>query len=282
MRNRFTAFALILIAIISAACESSANEEQTAEVTGEAAVISETEAGFEISGTSGTDVKPETVTEKLTIEAVPTEPVTAASETKPDSEDKCEYEWQHAYAEYIDQMFFYWGLYIDDINGDDIPEAVIEVNPFGYTTILYYTENGLAELELATMSDWGSVNYIADTKQIYFSPMRGHTNGTYGYTEEYLYDWTGTEYTETLSVLRESGYWYESDGEFYEELGQAYINGEKVDNDTFEAKLAEIGEIVKGNGYFPVVDLQDENFASYAKEKLPDFKRPEFDYGQYN
>lgn len=277
MRNRFTAFALILIAIVSAACESSANEEQTTETADEVvSVISDTDAVPELFEQREPDVKSETITEELKIETVPSEPVTEASETEP--EDNCEYEWQHAYAEYIDQMFFYYGLYIDDINGDHIPEAVIEVNPLGYTTILYYTENGLAELELATISDWGSVSYLADTKQILFCPFHGHTWGTFGNEEYYLYDWTGTEYTVSSSIYRESGLYVDTEERHIEEYGQAYIDGEKVDNDTFEVKLAEFMELEQNNGYFPVVDLRDENFESYAKEKLPDFKMPEFDY----
>ena len=258
-------FVLLMICLLLCSCGG--RQEVAVEVSKSVTVSETTEALSESSAETSSARTEPVVTE-----------TEATMETEPDDECHCEYDWQHSYAEYINQLWFYYGFYIDDINGDDIPEAVISVNPLEYTIILYYTENGLAELELATMSDWGSVGYIADTKQILFSPMRGHTTGTWGYTEEYIYDWTGTEYTETLSVLRESGYLHELDGEYYEEFGQAYINGEEVDNDTFEAKMEEIRELAKGNGYFPVVYITDENFETYAKEKLPDFKMPEFNY----
>ena len=197
-------------------------------------------------------------------------------ETLPESvqEPADEYDWQHAYAEYIDRTG-YQGLYIDDINGDGIPEAVIDMNTLGYTIILYYTDNGLNELELTTMSSWGSVSYIADTKQILHCPWHGHTWGTFGYEEYYLYDWTGTEYTVSASIFREAGAYVDIPDYHVEEYGQAYINGVEVDNDTFETKLAEFKELEQNNSYFPAVNIQDENFESYVKEKLPDFKMPE-------
>ncbi|MCH5347994.1 MAG: hypothetical protein J1E40_01600 [Oscillospiraceae bacterium] len=277
MRNRFTALALILIAIASAACEGSANEEQTS---------SEATSSVLSQVSDSSDVSPVSETEAEETEAPADEPetesettdgsVTEASLTEP--EDSCEYEWQHAYAEYINDLDFYQGFYIDDINGDDIPEAVIEVNPFGYTIILYYNDNGLNELELATMSDWGSVSYLADTKQILFCPFHGHTWGTFGNEEYYLYDWTGTEYTVSASIYRESGTFVDTSDRHIEEYGKAYIDGEEVDNDTFEVRLAEFMELEQNNGYFPAVELRDESFESYAKEKLPDYIMRSDDY----
>lgn len=214
-----------------------------------------------------------------------TTPVTAETETEPADECHCEYDWQHAYAEYIDDLDYFAGLYIEDINGDDIPEAVIKrYNTYKETDstttiILYYTEDGLAELVLEPVSVWGRIYYIADTKQILFCRFYGHTQGTYGNEEYYLYDWTGTEYEVSSSIFRESGYyWYDDEGEFNEVLGQAYIDGEEVDNDAFEVRYDEFRELETANDYFHFVAITDENFESYAKEKLPDFKMPEFDY----
>ena len=213
-----------------------------------------------------------------------TTPVTSETETEPVSECHCEYDWQHAYAEYINALDYYAGLYIEDINGDDIPEAVIKrynterETDSTKTIILYYTEKGMAELVLETVSVWGRIAYIADTKQILFCPFYGHTQGTYGYEEYYLYDWTGTEYEVSSSILRESGYYWYDDKEYHEVLGQAYIDGEEVDNDVFEVRYDEFRELAAANDNFRFVTVTDENFESYAKEKLPDFKMPGFDY----
>ena len=259
---------LLVSAICLLLCACSANTAEVSQIESESITTSETTTAASAGTTEITSEESETSETK-------SETVTEISETEPAVECHCEYDWQHAYAEYINNMDYYVGLYIDDINGDDIPEAVIKRYNTYDTIVLYYTENGLAELKLETVSDWGRITYLADTKQILFSPFYGHTQGTWGYEEYYLYDWTGTEYTETFSILRESGYYYEWEGEYYEEIGQEYIDGEKVDNDTFEAKFAEIKELESANGYFPVVNTKDENFETYAKENLPDFKMPE-------
>ena len=271
MRNKFLILAFCLLL-----CSCSANTAEAPQTGSESIAATETttEASAENTTATATESQTETTT---TAELSETEPETEA-ETEPAEECHCEFDWQHAYAEYINDLNFYMGLYIDDINGDDIPEAVIKRNDTLATMILYYTENGLAEFELQPVSDWGHITYIPDTKQILFSPFYGHTYGTWGYEEYYLYDWTGTEYTETFSIFREAGAYANYVDLHIEEYGQAYINGEEVDNDTFEAKFAEIKELESANSYFPVVNIKDENFESYVKEKLPDFKMPEFNY----
>ena len=86
MRNRFTALALIFIALVSTVCESQADsEEQTAEVMDvNVSVISETN---EVQEPSEQPVKLEAVTGELTIETVPEEPVTETSVTEPEDKD---------------------------------------------------------------------------------------------------------------------------------------------------------------------------------------------------
>ncbi len=88
-------------------------------------------------------------------------------------ECRCEYSWQHAYAEYINDLEYYSGLYIGDLNGDEIPEAVIDVNTLGSVIVLYDTREGRKELNLETVSAWGSVTYIADTGQFLYFPFTG-------------------------------------------------------------------------------------------------------------
>lgn len=203
-------------------------------------------------------------------------PVESAGERAlPAGECLCEYPWQHAYAEYINSLGYYAGLYFGDINGDEIPEAVIDVNTLGSTIVLYYTESGLQELSLETVSAWGSVTYLPDTMQFLYSPFYGHTTGTWGYEEYYLYDWTGTEYVQTFSMLRESGYY--QDKEHYE-YGESHIDGEKVDNAGFEAKLAEIEKIRDENSKsLHFWYLEEEGFESKVKEILPCFEMPDWE-----
>lgn len=173
----------------------------------------------------------------------------------------CPNEWQHAYSEYLNSLdFLTGGVYLGDINGDDIPEAVVEINPYELTDILYFNDDGMQVLELWTTSVWGSVRYIPDTKQILFQSMRDHTWGTYGFTDYYLYGWNGSDFEVVSTLFRESGMYYtDEDGTEHSELGQAYIDGAEVDNDTFEARLAEIQKLEQYNSYFPVAYIYDCN-----------------------
>lgn len=194
----------------------------------------------------------------------------------------CPTEWQHQYSEYLNSLdFLKGGVYLGDINGDDIPEAVIEINPYEMTDILYFNDDGMQVLQLWTTSVWGSVRYIPDTMQILFQPMRGHTWGTYGYTEYYLYGWNGSDFEVVSTLFRESGIYYtDEDGTEHSELGQAYINGIETDNDTFEEKLAETEKLEQDNSYFPVVYIYDsdikknpdmDSVKNYIKTNFPCF-----------
>lgn len=194
----------------------------------------------------------------------------------------CESEFQHACCEYLNGLdFLAGGVYYGDINGDDKPEAVVAINPFGLTHVLYENENGIQDLELVTVSVWGEVSYAADTRQIFFTPMRGHTTGTWGYEEHYIYDWNGTDYEVTTTFFRESGYpWAAEDGTVYGDWSDGFINGEFVEHDAFDAKLAEYEKIRDESGYFPIVPIYDENYKqnptsetyiNYIKENFPCF-----------
>ncbi len=196
----------------------------------------------------------------------------------------CPNKWQHAYSEYLNGLdFLTGGVYLGDINGDDIPEAVIEINPFEMTDILYFNDSGMQKLELYTTSVWGSVRYIPDTRQILFQPMRGHTWGTYGYTEYYLYGWNGSDFEVVSTLFRESGMYYtDEDGTEHSELGQAYIDGVEVDSDTFEGKLAKYQKLEQDNSYFPVAYICDYDYnqnpdmdsvKNYIKTNFPCFNK---------
>lgn len=238
-------------------------EEKTSDDT---SVSSETSAltSSETSETETSTALPKTTfTENTETSASATEaPIEMVSSDK--IEEKvctCPNKWQHAYSEYLNGLdFLTGGVYLGDINGDDIPEAVIEINPYELTDILYFNDDGMQVLELWTTSVWGSVRYIPDTKQILFQPMRGHTWGTYGYTEYYLYGWNGSDFEVVSTLFRESGMYYiDEDGTEHAELGQAYIDGAEVDNNTFEARLAEIQKLEQDSSYFPVAYIYDSD-----------------------
>ncbi len=258
----FTAAMLILTACNNA--DTSVPEETSA--SAETVISAETSA-LTSSETSETEALPETAltenTETSASTASTTEaPIETVSSDK--IEEKvctCPNEWQHAYSEYLNGLdFLMGGVYLGDINGDDIPEAVIEINPYELTDILYFNDDGMQVLELWTTSVWGSVRYIPDTKQILFQSMRGHTWGTYGFTDYYLYGWNGSDFEVVSTLFRESGMYYiDEDETEHSELGQAYIDGAEVDNDTFEARLAEIQKLEQDNSYFPVAYIYDCN-----------------------
>lgn len=258
----FTAAMLILTACNNA--DTSVPEETSASAE---TVISAEASALTSLETSVTDALPETTltenTETSASTASATEaPIETVSSDK--IEEKvctCPNEWQHAYSEYLNGLdFLTGGVYFGDINGDDIPEAVIEINPYELTDILYFNDDGMQVLELWTTSVWGSVRYIPDTKQILFQSMRGHTWGTYGFTDYCLYGWNGSDFEVVSTLFRESGMYYtDEDGTEHSELGQAYIDGAEVDNDTFEARLAEIQKLEQDNSYFPVAYIYDCN-----------------------
>ena len=122
------------------------------------------------------------------------------------------------------------------------------------------------------MSAWGSVTYIPESGQFLYSPFYGHTTGTWGYEEYYLYDWTGTEYVQTFSMLRESGYY--QDAETFE-YGESFIDGERTDNAAFEERLAQIKELKEKNSEsLSFRWLEEEDFEEKVKEILPCFEMP--------
>lgn len=255
-KSVFTVFTAIF-ALSLAACGNPAAEEQTDALQAEVS-----EAASEQTETETTTTTTAVTTTEITTTVTETEKVCT-----------CKSEFQHACCEYLNNLDcrIGGGIYFGDINGDDMPEAVVGRNPYGFTYVLYSNENGLQILPLETLSVWGDVFYIADTKQILYSPMRGHTWGDYGYTEYHLYDWNGSDYEVTSSILRELGYYYEDEDGEHSGFGQAYIDGKEVDNDTFEVKLAEFEKLRDENNYFPIVKPDDENFESYMKENFPCF-----------
>ncbi len=233
-----------------------------------------TEAETEATTTTSAKTTSETTETETETEST----TTTAETTEAEKICTCESEFQHACCEYLNELnFFAGGIYFGDINGDDKSEAVIEINPAEFTYVLYENENGMQELPLETISDWGCVRYIADTKQILLRPFWGHTTGTWGYEEYYLYSWNGSDYEVTSSILRKAGYYEDSE---HSEFGQAYIDGEEVDNDTFEVKRAEFVKLRDENPYFPITYIFDrqqhrnpepETYINYIKENFPCF-----------
>ncbi len=263
MRRTVFLFAAIL-ALTLTSCKAAEPMAEVTETTAETTELSETASTAEQTAATTTETAPETkMTEestKATPEIITAAPMTATVEETA-AECHCPTEWQHKYSEYLNSLdFLAGGIYLGDINGDDIPEAVIEINPYEMTEILYFNDEGMQVLELDTTSVWGSVRYIPDTKQILLMPMRGHTWGTYGYEGYYLYDWNGSDFEVTSTIFRESGmYFIDEDGTEHSELGQGYIDGIAVDNGTFEDKLAEFEKLCDENSYFPVAYINDSN-----------------------
>lgn len=261
MRRTVLISAICALALTFSSCKAADNDTAVNETT---ASLSETASTAEQTAATTTETAPETeMTEestKATPEIITAAPITATVEETA-AECHCPTEWQHAYSEYLNSLdFLAGGIYLGDINGDDIPEAVIEINPYEMTDLLYFNDDGMQVLKLETTSIWGSVRYIPDTKQILLMPMRGHTWGTYGYEEYYLYDWNGSDFEVTSTIFRESGmYFIDEDGTEHSELGQGYIDGIAVDNGTFEGKLAEFEKLCDENSYFPVAYINDSN-----------------------
>lgn len=255
MKRTALFFAAALLALTLTSCKTADPTADVTDIPTEATELSETTSAEEQTETTTSETSATTVSE--------TTAATVVSETTAETatECHCPTEWQHAYSEYLNSLdFLAGGIYLGDINGDDILEAVIEINPYEMTDLLYFNDDGMQVLKLETTSIWGSVRYIPDTKQILLMPMRGHTWGTYGYEGYYLYDWNGSDFEVTSTIFRESGmYFIDEDGTEHSELGQGYIDGIAVDNGTFEDKLAEFEKLETENSYFPVAYINDSN-----------------------
>lgn len=250
---------LVLAGVMTlTACDNSNNEQ----VTESTSVTTVTETTTAMETTVETEV---TTTTEATTTA---EDTTTVSETTTLTDTlteidvcACATDWQHAYSEYLNELEYYTGVCVEDINSDGIEELIIAVNPFENTIILTCVNNTIQEFYVETMSTWGYVRYIPETKQILHCPFYGHTDGTFGNITYYLYDWNGTEYVTTFSMKRDSG----SNNEY----GQGYINDVEVDTATFNDKLLEIEQLVNDNTYFEIVETTANTYAKYINEKLP-------------
>jgi len=188
----------------------------------------------------------------------------------PISDDLTKPNWQEAYTDYLNKndLNDYYGFYIRDINSDGIPEIVIRYDEYTNSgEILYFADNKLQTLNLRVISVWGDVGYLEETNQIVFLHWYGHTTGTFGSVEFFLYDWTSDGYIETHSVIRESGYAkYDDEGKSYVEVsyGQGYINGDEVDFNEFEIALAEMHALLEKSTWFPMTDADEvEDYSDY-------------------
>lgn len=260
------------LALSLASCGAEGTETETTTESAQTAAAEVTEAETETSAeTTTTSIVTTTTTEETTTTVTETEKICT-----------CESDFQHACCEYLNELdYLTGGVYYGDINGDGKPETVVEKNNYEITHILYENDDGIQLLKLETVSCWGEVSYIADTKQIFFTPMRGHTTGTWGYEEHYIYDWNGTDYVVTTTFSRESGYPLTGDdGTVYSDWSDGYINGEFLEHDAFDAKLKEYEKLRDESGYFPIAYIFDredrpnpepETYINYIKENFPCF-----------
>lgn len=169
-----------------------------------------------------------------------------------------------AYTEHLNNMDMYiTGIYLADINDDGVPEAVVEQNFGVFTDILYMNEKGMRTLSLEAVSMWGCIVCMPEKNAVSFTPMVGHTEGTAGYIEQYLYEWDGAEYVLTTTLLGR-----ENEGVYTGE-----INGEEADSAAFEAAVKEQSYDYEENIWITgkLIRLGDEGFEDYITENFPGF-----------
>ena len=176
------------------------------------------------------------------------------------------------------------GVLIEDINGDGQDEMVVEINPYGYLYVLYIKDGELKVLECDTMSEWGGTWYDKANNRIVNQYFYGHTEGSMGAYEYYVYDWNGEDYVMTMHLECEAGYFErEADGvtrtdNFID--GQAYLNGEEISSEEFEKLHTELTQVMTAENLFDVVtsgyfeihkeaaEEQREIYNAYLAEKL--------------
>ena len=177
-----------------------------------------------------------------------------------------------------------YGVLVDDINGDGQDEMIIHTNPFGNLDILYTKDGELKIIECGVMSQWGGTWYDKVNNRIVNEYFYGHTEGTMGAYEYYVYDWNGEDYVMTMHLECEAGYFErEADGvtktdNFID--GQAYLNGEEISSEEFEKLRNELTQVMTAENLFDIIpsgytemdkvlaEEQREIYNAYLTEKL--------------
>ncbi len=224
---------------------------------------------------------------------VETEKYTYIEYEKVRVEDK----WELGEWTVIDNLFAYYlnkyteeheypphGILIEDINSDGQDEMVVHNNPYGNLEIVYIKNGEIRVVICDVMSVWGYTWYDRTNNRIVNEYFYGHTEGTLGAYEYYVYDWDGEDYILTIHLERESGYYErEADGVTRTDnfiVGQAYLNDEEITNERFEELHAELKQVMIAENAFDVVPSgffeideelkkeQEEEYNAYIREKL--------------
>ncbi len=264
--KKFAAILILAMLMISACQNKTEVLEQTSTETADIETVTAEETERPTASAEYTEESKTTQPENAADCTAETVAETESAAIPDDIED-----WRRAYIEYLnDCTFIGGGVMLDDINFDGTPEAIIAVNPIGYTVVLYYNENGLQVLDMVVT--WGIVSYEPETGRIIHVPFVGNSFGTYGHEECYIYEWNGFDYVRSFSILREAGgIYYDENGDMCGEYGQTYINGEPVSGEVYDEKIDEFFAQVGETERFPVVKTSDENFEGYMRENFPGF-----------
>lgn len=188
------------------------------------------------------------------------------------------------YSKYVEKNGLPYGVLIEDINGDGEEELVIHQNPFGMLEVVYLSNGEAKKVACDVMSQWGGVWYDTSRNRIVNEYFYGHTEGTAGAYEYYVYDWDGEKYVRTMVLIREAGYYErEEDGvtktdNFMD--GNSYLNYEWISNERFEELRAELKQSMLPENRFDVIPSgasetdealkkeQEERYNAYLAEKL--------------
>ncbi len=200
-----------------------------------------------------------------------------------------EYKSENSFASYLASYtekngYPPYGVFIDDINGDGQDEMVLHLNPFGNLDILYIKNGVVKVVNCGVMSQWGNTWYDSGKNRIINMYFYGHTEGTAGAYEYYVYDWNGEDYVITMHLEQEAGYYErEADGVTKTDNfihGQSYLNGEEISNEQFEELHAELIKSMIPENRFDIIPSgafetdealkkeQEEQYNAYLSEKL--------------
>lgn len=166
-----------------------------------------------------------------------------------------------------------YGVFIDDINGDGQDEMIMHISSFGNLDVLYMKDGELKVVECGVMSQWGGTWYDKANNRIVNEFFYGHTEGTAGAYEYYVYDWNGEDYVMTMHLECEAGYFErEADGVTKTDNfinGQAYLNGEEISNEEFEEMRVGLEQVMTAENLFGIVESGAfEIDKELAKEQL--------------
>ncbi|MGN1415659.1 MAG: hypothetical protein ACI4XF_02370 [Oscillospiraceae bacterium] len=184
-----------------------------------------------------------------------------------------------AYKEYLDGNGEVYGVCFEDMNNDGTAEMIVGTNPFGLCRVISFGGGELKILDVDVVSVWGGTWAIRDDwgrNVVLNQEQYGSTYGAAGYQCWNVYTWDDDrmEYTAAFRYEREGREYIEGESSLEDCYGQAYLNGEPIDEAKSSLILKALTLLSEQNSGFDYVVRCDDDgnvtdeYTSYITEYL--------------